>query len=216
MTGSGADVDRFADRLVRYFDRTLEAHGPTARGVDWNSTGAQELRFEQVLRMLEGERRYSLNDYGCGYGALLPWLRERGHEVSYRGYDLSPRMLDHARELHGHLDGCEFVEREEDLAPADYTIASGVMHMKLDVDLERWRERALRTIGTLAGLSTTAFAFNMLTKYSDADRMRPDLYYADPSFYFDFCKREIARDVALLHDYGAYEFTMIVRLPSPE
>ena len=41
--------------------------------------------------------------------------------------------------------------------------------------------------------------------------LRPDLYFADPLFYFDFCKRTFALDVALLHDYGLYDFTILVR-----
>jgi hypothetical protein len=51
----------------------------------------------------------------------------------------------------------------------------------------------------------------MLTSYSDPGRMRPDLYYGDPREYFDLCKRKYSRHVALLHDYGLYEFTIIVR-----
>jgi len=41
--------------------------------------------------------------------------------------------------------------------------------------------------------------------------MREDLYYADPCFIFDYCKRNFSRNVALLHDYELYEFTIIVR-----
>ena len=52
----------------------------------------------------------------------------------------------------------------------------------------------------------------MLTSYSDPDRMRPDLYYGDPCRLFDHCKRRYSRHVALLHDYGLYEFTILVRL----
>ena len=59
--------------------------------------------------------------------------------------------------------------------------------------------------------SRLGFAFNCLTGYSDADRMRPDLYYGDPLWFFDLCKRKYARNVALLHDYGLYDFTIIVR-----
>jgi hypothetical protein len=91
-----------------------------------------------------------------------------------------------------------------------------VLNLKLDVDREAWTEYALETISKLRRVSTNAFAFNMLTSYSDPDRMRPDLYYGDPCFFFDHCKRSFSRDVALLHDYGAYEFTVIVRLPQSE
>ena len=41
--------------------------------------------------------------------------------------------------------------------------------------------------------------------------MRPDLYYADPCFLFDYCQRRYSRWVAVLHDYGLYEFTIVVR-----
>jgi hypothetical protein len=41
--------------------------------------------------------------------------------------------------------------------------------------------------------------------------MRADLYYADPAQVFDYCKRRFSPNVALLHDYGLYEFTILVR-----
>ena len=69
----------------------------------------------------------------------------------------------------------------------------------------------LGMLDRLNALSARGFAFNMLTKYSDAERMRSDLYYADPCFLFDYCKKRYARRVSLLHDYPLYEFTMIVR-----
>ncbi len=59
--------------------------------------------------------------------------------------------------------------------------------------------------------SRKGFAFNCLTSYSDKERMREDLYYSDPCFLFDYCKRHFSKNVALLHDYGLYEFTVLVR-----
>lgn len=68
----------------------------------------------------------------------------------------------------------------------------------------------LQTLRTLGRISRCAFVFNMLTSYADPERMRPDLYYGNPSFFFDHCKRQIAPHVALLHDYGSYDFTIMV------
>jgi SAM-dependent methyltransferase len=212
----GIDLAGLGTRLERYFDPFLDEHGPTARGVDWNSPEAQELRFRQLLKAVDRPGPFTINDYGCGYGALVDHLRARGYAFRYRGYDLAARMLAHARELHGAAEECEFFADQADMPPADFTLASGVLNLKLDIDRDAWTEYALETIATLGRLSTVAFAFNMLTSYSDRDRMRPDLYYGDPCFFFDHCKRSFSRDVALLHDYGAYEFTVIVRLPQSE
>ena len=196
--------------VERYYSGRFAEHGATARGVDWNSPESQELRFQQLLRVTDREPgRFSLIDFGCGYGALAAFLRAGALDVDYRGYDLSESMLEHARLKH---PDSTFVGSVDELAPADYTVASGIFNVKLDVSTDDWREYVLATLETIAHLTRKGFAFNMLTSYSDADRMRDDLYYGDPRFFFDLCKREYSRHVALLHDYGLYEFTMIVRL----
>ena len=59
--------------------------------------------------------------------------------------------------------------------------------------------------------SLKGFAFNVLTKYSDKEYMQNNLYYADPLFLFDYCKRNFSQNVALLHDYELYEFTLIIK-----
>jgi SAM-dependent methyltransferase len=209
-------VSALGERLQRYYDRFLDEHGPTARGVDWNSPEAQQLRFRELLRVHRDDAPFSINDYGCGYGALVEYLRSHGYSFTYPGYDITPRVLEYGRELFGDLELCTFVEREEDLRPADYTVASGVFSLKLDAEFDDWTDYVLESLHKLRGLSTRAFAFNSLTKYSDPERMLSHLYYADPGFLFDYCKRTFSRDVALLHDYGAYEFTIIVRLAQPE
>jgi hypothetical protein len=76
---------------------------------------------------------------------------------------------------------------------------------------DEWRDYMLATIADLAALGRRGFAFNALTAYSDADRQRPDLYYADPLAVVDHCRRTFSRFVALLHDYPLYEFTVLVR-----
>jgi hypothetical protein len=116
-------------------------------------------------------------------------------------------MIGHAREL----GPWRFVTREEDLVEADYVVASGLFNLRLDVDEQSWRAYILDTLRSLDRLGRRGFAFNMLTSYSDPERMRGDLYYGDPCFFFDHCKRTFSRDVALLHDYGLYEFTLRVR-----
>jgi hypothetical protein len=121
-------------------------------------------------------------------------------------------MLEHAHRTYQDTPRVVFTDRVHELEPTDFTVASGIFNVRLDVPDDEWRAYIEATLETLAGLSLRGFAFNMLTSYSDADKMRPDLYYGDPSSFFDLCKRRYSRDVALLHDYGLYEFTMIVRL----
>jgi len=199
------------DAVQRYYSGKIAEHGPTARGVDWNDQASQEVRFEQLLKLCELETPFTINDYGCGYGALALYLAERGIRFRYTGFDISERMLEQARDLLDGVEECRFVTADEQLETVEYTVASGIFNVRLDAADDAWERHIFATLERLDQLSTSGFAFNMLTSYSDPERMRPDLYYADPREMFDHCKSRFSRWVALLHDYGLYEFTILVR-----
>lgn len=199
-------------KVADYYTDRLQQHGPVPRGVDWNSLDSQETRFAQLLRVCDRDARFSLNDFGCGYGALADYLRTRRIACSYRGFDVSEAMISEARTRHRSDDTLQWVTDESELVRADYTVASGVLNVRLDVSEEDWERHTLQVVDALAARSKRGFAFNVLTKYSDADRRRRDLYYADPCMLFDHCQRRYSRWVSVLHDYGLYEFTILVRL----
>jgi SAM-dependent methyltransferase len=204
-------VDPLLGPVERYYTAKVREHGATAQGVDWNSPESQELRFSQLLKVVDVSRPFSITDYGCGYGALVEYMREREYPFTYRGFDISQGMIDIARQAYGHDPRCEFVARKEDLQPTDYAVASGIFNVRLEASDAEWLDYILKTVRDLDRLGTKGFAFNALTKYSDADRMRANLYYADPLYLFDHCKVHHSKWVALLHDYGLYEFTIVVR-----
>lgn len=199
------------DRVADYYSEKVRQHGETSRGVDWNSTESQGTRFDQLLGIVpSGATDYSILDYGCGYGALIDVLVERRQIFRYTGYDVSEEMIQRARRLHPG-DQCGLTTNQEELEPSDYVVASGVLNVKLQVSNAEWKEYVLETLDDLQRLSLKGFAFNALTSYSDPEHMRDDLFYSDPSSLFDHCKRTYSGQVALLHDYGLYEFTILVR-----
>jgi SAM-dependent methyltransferase len=206
------DFSRILTSTESYYRAKISEHGPSARGVDWSSAESQELRFAQLLRVCEGEGDFSINDYGCGYGALVGFLQRQGRPFRYCGFDISRAMVDRAEELYAGQEGVRFVTDEAELPVADYTVASGIFNVRQETSDETWLAYMLHVIERMRAVSARGFAFNVLTSYSDAEKMRPDLYYADPLLLFDHCKRRYSRLVALLHDYPLYEFTLIVRL----
>jgi SAM-dependent methyltransferase len=199
--------------VERYYTTKIQQHGATPQGVDWNGAHSQQLRFDQLLEVIDDtDRAPSINDYGCGYGGLLEPLARRFDEFDYRGYDISPAMIEIAEEHHRSEPRATFFTREDQLLPADFTLASGVFNVRLTQAEDVWRRYVFATIDKLASLTRRGLAFNALTSHADRDRMRPDLYYADPAEMLDRCLKRYSRDVSVRHDYGLYEFTVIVRL----
>ena len=203
--------DALGARVRDYYDAKLAVHGPTPAGVDWNSQESQELRFAQLARLWHGDRGASILDYGCGYGALAAWLRAAGHQGPYRGFDLSRSMAETGARVAAALPACSFTNERHSLEPADYAVASGIFNVKLDTPVTAWEAHIRETLRDVASLGRRGFAFNVLTLFSDPERRRPDLYYADPLAMLDHCARTFSRRVALLHDYPLYEFTVLVR-----
>jgi len=182
--------------------------------VDWSSGESQQLRFTQLLKVVDWQSVPSLIDYGCGYGALARELIEGGRPFAYTGFDLAPSMIEAARSL---IDDprCRFTDSRDELGEADYTLASGIFNVRLQTDEASWKDYVLEVLDEMAARSRHGFAFNMLTRHADPPLMRPDLFYGDPAHYFRLCTERYARTVALLHDYELFEFTVLVRLGAP-
>ena len=70
--------DQVLGPVARYYSSRLREFGPVAKGVDWNSSESQELRFAQLCRILPSEQPFSIGDIGCGYGALLDFQPGQG------------------------------------------------------------------------------------------------------------------------------------------
>jgi SAM-dependent methyltransferase len=207
--------------VASYYSEKLAQHGETPQGVDWNGEDSQTLRFEQLSKIVNTANQFSIHDLGCGYGAFYEFLTRKHESFSYSGIDVSESMIHAAEQRYKNIHAAEqryknkiqvsfFASSEPDQV-ADYGVASGIFNVRLNRTDEEWRTYLEAALDVLDRTSSKGFAFNCLTSYSDADKMRDYLYYADPCALFDLCKRKYSRNVALLHDYGLYEFTILVR-----
>ena len=197
--------------VAEYYSAKIAEHGETPRGVDWNGEESQALRFKQLCKIIDTSNHFSINDIGCGYGALFEYIVGKYKDFSYSGFDVSESMVQAGKERYKAKSNAHFQLANEPEKVADYGIASGVFNVRLGRSDNEWRAYLEATLEILNSSSRLGFAFNCLTSYSDTDKVRDYLYYADPCVLFNFCKQHYSRNVALLHDYELYEFTILVR-----
>jgi SAM-dependent methyltransferase len=198
------------EEIKSYYDQKIIDHGPSPQGVDWNGKESQAIRFEQLLKIAEGDDSFSLNDFGCGYGALYTYADKERLKFDYYGNDISLEMV-RAAQKSLKAPNAIFNVSEKPCNVADYTVASGVFNVALHVDKDTWKDYVFNQLNILNEYSRKGFSFNCLTSYSDEDKKKPYLYYADPCEIFAYCKEKFSKNVALLHDYDLYEFTILVR-----
>jgi SAM-dependent methyltransferase len=203
--------------IIDFYKGHLKDHGDSAKGVGWKNEEAQIIRFKQLSKIFQGKENFSVNDFGCGTGEFYKFLLSTGcTNVFYSGYDILPEMVTAATLKVEPNDKAKFhkINSPVEIHKADYSIASGVFNVKYQATDSEWESYVLSTLGALNDKSRIGFSVNFLTSYSDKEFMQAYLYYADPLFLFDYCKKNFSKNVALLHDYDQYDFTILVRKAS--
>ena len=202
------------DTARTYYSEKLKRHGATARGVDWPSAASQYLRFVQLLKVCDFSGPFSINDFGCGYGALLEYFEFRPPAVAirYHGIDISPPMVEAAQLRWMHDKQAKFSIGSECPDVADYCLASGVFNVKLDWPVEAWESYIKSILIDLCAKSRRGFAVNfMLPLEQPSGEHR--LYRTLPDRWINLLE-ELGCSVEQISDYGLQEFTLLARIPA--
>lgn len=197
-------------QVESYYTDKIKTHGATSQGVDWNGPESHFLRLEQLSKLFPKKTPFSILDYGSGFGSLIDYLNQKKFQYRYLGYDISKEMVNKGKEIH-NADNIKFTTDVNKIQKVDYVIANGLFNVKLETSEQEWKEYILETIKKFDEFSEKGFAFNILTSYSDEEYKKDYLHYSNPLEIFDFCKLHFSRNVALLHDYELYEYTIIVK-----
>jgi len=200
--------------LQRHYERCLEKSGATPLGVDWPNGRDLEERFAVQLDVLAavpaGPKLPRLLDLGCGPGLLLNYLAATGraNTVDYQGIDISPPMIELARERWPN----EIFQARDILAdplPAesvDVVVMNGVLTERQGIPRERMVAMAEALLSAAYRAARYGVAFNAMSRHVDWER--DDLFHWGFDEVAAFLKRDLTRHMAFRADYGLYEFTV--------
>ena len=201
----------FLNEISKAFSFRVRTFGNTPAGVLWKSKEGQQLRFEVLSGILDDHQSstpVSINDYGCGYGAMHKFLLNMPSmkKMNYFGYDISKEMIIAAKR-YSDDKRATFIEASKVTAPADYTFVSGTFNLSLEIDVSPWSNYVKTTLSQLWSMSNKGLAFNMLNK--SHPKKENGLYYASADEYRAFCKT-LSRKVSLIDDYPLDEWTIYI------
>lgn len=198
------------DQVKELYSNNIRQHGKSPLSVGWRNVESQTLRFDKLTTGMDSSVPVTINELGCGYGAMYEHLQNKlSSSLShYRGYDISEEMLEAAQNQIGINSNVELILDKKIQEKADYTFASGIFNVRFESDDLSWERHIFATLNNMNEVSYKGFSFNLLTSY--VDYREPHLYYGDPCFFFDFCKKHFSKKVALLHDYPLWEWTICV------
>jgi len=201
--------------ISHVYDYRINECGPVANGVFWSTSDRQTLSYEILLKAVAPEDLngpITVNDFGCGYGALFDLLASTPmmNEGRYVGYDISEKMITAAKKRH-YDPRAAFITSPIASDEADYSFVSGTYNMSMGAGRALWTHYVKTSLKMLWNMSKKAMAFNILD--NKGKKKLPDLYYADKSEFVAFAKT-LSPDIEVIDDYNPSEFTIIVRRPT--
>jgi SAM-dependent methyltransferase len=213
----GAGIQRVYSDIEAYYGARVAKYGATPRGVDWSCQATQSLRFVQLLRICDFDAPFTLNDVGCGYGALCAFLdvRHPDSRVDYVGVDLSRAMVSRARRRFRRTDRHFFVGKASSRL-ADYSVASGIMNVNVGHSRAVWEAFVAEALRDMRRTSRRGFSVNFMSEVMTVSEV-PDkspatrLYCTSPKRWIPFCEKVLGCSVEALENYGMREFTLLVR-----
>lgn len=199
------------NKVRELYDNNITEFGTDPRSVGWGTQEKINIRFKQLFQMINDKSvPFSLNELGSGYGEAVKYcLNNQLNIAEYVGLDISEKMLEAANTYLSEFRNKKMILASKFTERKDYAIASGIFNVMFDSNQEEWNKHILDTLNNMNEFSEKGFSFNMLTSY--VDFRAENLNYGDPLFYFDYCKRNFSKNIALLHDYNLFEFTIVVK-----
>ena len=141
-----------------FYLKSFLKHGISPKGVHWNNTFTQEVRFEIITSFIINDiKESSLVDAGCGFGDYYLYLKK---------YNILPKKyIGIEREFFFSKIAKDRTNQQiitadilkDDLVIADYYIASGSLNILQKNDFFRFIKRSFEA-------SKKGFIFNFLVK----------------------------------------------------
>jgi SAM-dependent methyltransferase len=190
------------ERNIRYYTELVEKYGADVQALDWGSEQSQRLRFQMLALVgnLDGSR---VLDVGCGIGDFFGWLRDCGKSIEYTGVDITPRMIEVARQRFpdARFEVTNLLETRGEEACFDFVFSSGIFYLRRNEPFEYLKTM----VSALYERCRQAVAFNSLSSWASSKAAGE--FYADPLETVAFC-RTLTPWVVLRHDYHPGDFTI--------
>lgn len=143
-----------------FYKKAILKYGLTARGVHWDSSFTQYLRFEVILQFIENLNDSSIVDVGCGFGEFLCFLEYKKIKAKeYLGIDCEEQMIKISK---SRFKTNNFLVKDvlkDTLIKKDYYICSGALNLLEFKEFKVFIKNCFKN-------SQKAFIFNFLIKKS--------------------------------------------------
>lgn len=197
------DDDR--ERIVARYTARFREYGVDIRTLNAGKGNKLEIQHT-VHASIADLRGKTILDIGCGLASFYEFLRARGIEVQYIGYDIVAPFVEVNRERfpEAHFEVRD-ISRDGVAHRADYAFMCQVFNNKYATVSND--EVVKQAIAEAFAAVTGGVSLDLRTSY--VNYREEHLHYFSPEEMFGFAK-SLTPFVKLRHDYLPYDFTLML------
>ena len=200
-------------KIAEIYNQRFVKLGPAPEASMWFSKKRQFTRFDIIfneIKLLTKNNERSIIDIGCGYGAFLEFLSERGaHDIwSYYGYDVSNEVIKFCKEH--YYQGATFYTGSIPTFTGDFIIMSGTYNFFPSKDYNSWKLYFYKSLKALWSKTTCAMIFNLQT--SDQEKITDEgIVYTSKEEIKYFCKSNFGNVKAVVNPAIPKDVTFVIK-----
>jgi ubiquinone/menaquinone biosynthesis C-methylase UbiE len=193
-------------KSLKFWENILMQPGDEHHFVGWSRISHMK-RFEKIAEVGDFEGK-TIMDVGCGLGGFFDFLCERGIRCGYEGIDITPGMIDMARDRHPQIAENFFVWDILEMPlnrKYDYVVANGVLNLKFEGAPNV--EMTLRLLGEMFRIAEIGAVATMTSSLT----MKPnsDTFYYDPVEIL-VGSLKLTKNIRLDHTYLPHDFAIFL------
>lgn len=188
--------------ILETYNEKYKIFGYSPKTLGWDKKSHQ-LRYYILLDQWDLNGKTVL-DFGCGFGDMYGYAKEKGINFVYHGIDINKNLITEGKKRYPGV----FLEVKNIFSDKldkefNYIFSSGVHNFKLKDNWGYIKE----SFNLFDKYSTHGFAINFIS--NKVDFKKDDIYYSDPSEVLNLAYKYSNR-VVLRNDYMPFEFTVFV------
>ena len=203
----------FEKSLSEIYWERYKKFGSVPEGVFWLSESRQWLRFKLILDQLYKMNQSSvldLADVGCGYGALISYLKSNKSTlgIRYTGYDVSQKLIGVCQRQFKE-DWVQFRIGTSPSILTDYCVMSGTYNLAATGDIFEWERYVWGCLQKCWENTSKAMIFNL--QVAEKAKITNDyIYYAEMALVLEKCVSLFGPTKIISHRQLPNDITFIV------
>lgn len=187
------------------YQKTFQKYGVTPKALQWRNSESAKIRYRNLVADIDFKNK-SIQDIGCGFSDLIPFIEYKSKHLTYTGIDVVPEFIrEDQRKYPQH--SFRVGDWMELIGKSDIILCSGVLNNKIKGNQYAYREK---TISLMYKNANEILAFNMAGGFPQPkNRDKYKVYYVNSLKILRYCLG-LTNNVIFRHHYRKKDFTIVM------